>query len=69
MVVVVDGWVVMIPVAVARADVQYALPYAIMALATEVPQVPFEQSRIPYPKLTLLHKQEGSGVEHPRFEY
>ena len=45
------------PVWVAVADEQYALPKAITVLATAVPQAPFEQSRIPYPKLTLLHKQ------------
>jgi hypothetical protein len=38
-------------------------------LATAVPHAPFEQSRIPKPKLTLLQRQEGSGDEQPRSEY
>lgn len=42
---------------VAVADEQYALPNAITVLATAAPQAPFEQSRSPKPKLTLLHKQ------------
>jgi hypothetical protein len=62
-----------IPVAVARAvaeaEAQYELSYAIRVLATAVPHAPFEQSRIPNPKLTLLHRHNGSGVAHPREEY
>lgn len=38
-------------------------------LATAVPHAPFEQSLIPKPKFTLLHKHEGSGELHPRDEY
>lgn len=38
-------------------------------LATAVPHAPFEQSLIPKPKFTLLHRQDGSGELQPRVEY
>lgn len=54
---------------VAVADVQYDAPKAITVLATAVPQALFEQSLTPEPKLTLRHRQVGSGVPHPRVAY
>ena len=64
-VVVVTG----LEVPVASALAQYWLWYAITVLATAVPHAPFEQSRMPKPKLTLPHMHDGSGLEHPRDEY
>jgi hypothetical protein len=56
-------------ITVAIADEQYALSYAMTLVASEAPQAALEQSRTPYPKLTLLQRQEGSGVVHPRLTY
>jgi len=48
---------VVVGVWVANAVEQYALPKEMTVLATAVPQAPFEQSRRPLLKLTLLHRQ------------
>ncbi len=60
----------LLAVAVAVADAQYALPYAMTVLATAVPQAPLEQSRRPYPKFTFSHRQAAScSLAQPSDEY
>jgi hypothetical protein len=62
------GEPVVVGLCVALAEEQYALPYAMIVLATAVPQAALAQSLMPKPKLLLLQRQYASGVEHPREE-
>lgn len=56
--------------AVAVADAQYELPKAMTVLATSGPHAPLEQSRSPYLKLTLPHRQAAScALAHPSGPY
>ena len=45
---------------------QYWLPKEMTVLAVWSPQTALEQSRIPYWKLTFLHRQAASEAEQPR---
>ena len=60
---------VAVAVCVAKAVEQYALPTEMTVLATEVPQAPLEQSRMPLVKLGLLHRQYTSPAAQPSAEY